>query len=190
MHFGSLPKGLSPTQNCQSTTFHYNQSMIALALQSPDPSVTLRPVLAADAPALHQTCLPERSLSVVQQLITRAQQNAEQGCGLGVVVLATPGGAVCGFGQMRLWPNCAEISDLVVAEGQRRRGLGTALVQYMVRAAREMHAPCIEIGAAVANAGAVALYRRLGFKDSHTLMLNLGSGHEPVLFLRLSLPSL
>ena len=45
----------------------------------------------------------------------------------------------------------------------------------------------IEIGAAMSNPRAVALYRRLGFEDSHTMMLNLGKGKEKVLFLRLVL---
>lgn len=161
--------------------------MTALALQPPSPECALRPVLLTDAPALGADCWPERAPAVIAQLITRAQQNARQGRGLGVVALTQESGAVCGFGQMLLWPTCAEISDLVVAPAQRRKGYGTALVQYMSRAAREMHAPCIEIGAAVANAGAVALYRRLGFLDSHTLTLNLNGTHEPVLFLRLPL---
>ena len=46
---------------------------------------------------------------------------------------------------------------------------------------------CIEIGAAVANPRAVALYRRLGFRDERQLFLNLGNGNEPVIYLRLEL---
>jgi ribosomal protein S18 acetylase RimI-like enzyme len=157
-----------------------------LALQPPDSFVTIRPVRIADAETLQERCWPERPYAAVYQLVLRARQNALQGRGLGAVTVDDDGQLV-GYGQLTLWPGCAEISDLVVVASYRGRGLGTAMIQYLVRAAREMHVGCVEIGAALSNEGAVALYRRLGFVDDHTVWLNLGVGKEPVLFLRLSL---
>jgi ribosomal protein S18 acetylase RimI-like enzyme len=159
---------------------------IPLALQPPNTLATIRPVRLADAEALREHCWPERPFAAVYQLVMRARQNALQGRGLGVVVVDETN-AIKGYGQLTLWPGCAEISDLVVAAPNRGQGIGTAMIQYLVRAAREMHVPCVEIGAALSNPGAVALYRRLGFVDDHTVWLNLGDGKEPVLFLRLSL---
>jgi ribosomal protein S18 acetylase RimI-like enzyme len=95
---------------------------------------------------------------------------------------------VQGFGQMTLWPRGGEISDLVVGSCYRRRGLGTAIIQYLVQVAREMYASSVEIGVAMDNTAALALYRRLGFTDDYTVMLNLGNGPEPVIYLQLELP--
>jgi len=159
---------------------------LPLALRPPDSRITLRPVRYADMEPLHETCWPSRSLAVVRRMVLNAQHNALQGYGLGIVIVGKDG-AIIGYGQFALWPRCGEISDLVVAEAYRRRGLGTAIIQYLVRAASDMHADLIEIGAAQSNPGALALYRRLGFQDDHTLMLDLGNGDEPVIYLRLRL---
>ncbi|MDX1992624.1 MAG: GNAT family N-acetyltransferase [bacterium] len=158
-----------------------------LALQPPDLRFTIRPVQLADATLIQTVCWPDRPPAAVYQLITRAIQVGRQGRGLGVVVMDSREGPLRGYGQVMLWPRCAEISDLIVAEDFRGRGFGTAIIQYLTRAAQQMEAECVEIGVALSNPGALALYRRLGFVDSHTLMLNLGEGQEPVLFLRLGL---
>jgi ribosomal-protein-alanine N-acetyltransferase len=146
----------------------------------------MRPVRLSDAELLRDHCWPERSFAAVYQLVLRARQNALQGRGVGVVV-ADGATGIKGYGQLTLWPGCAEISDLVVAAAYRGQGIGTAMIQYLARAAREMHVSCVEIGATLSNTGAVALYRRLGFEDDHTVWLNLGEGKELVLFLRLNL---
>jgi ribosomal protein S18 acetylase RimI-like enzyme len=159
---------------------------IPLALHPPDARVRMRPVRLSDAELLRDHCWPERPFATVYQLVMRARQNALQGRGVGVVVVGA-GNAIKGYGQLTLWPGCAEISDLIVDAAYRGQGVGTAIIQYLARAAGEMHVACIEIGAALSNSGAVALYRRLGFVDDHTVWLNLGEGKEPVLFLRLNL---
>jgi ribosomal protein S18 acetylase RimI-like enzyme len=159
---------------------------IPLALQPPDALVRMRLVRLSDTELLCRYCWPERPFAAVHQLVMRARQNAVQGRGLGIVVLEDTS-TLKGYGQLTLWPGCAEISDLVVAPQYRGLGIGTAVIQYLVRAATDMHVPCVEIGAAMSNPGALTLYRRLGFVDDHTVYLNLGEGKEPVLFLRLTL---
>ncbi len=156
------------------------------ALYPPDPGVRIRPVLAADADALHRIGWPDRTRASIDQLIARVQQYAREGRGLGVVVTDSRQ-MVRGYGQILLWPRTAEISDLVVAAPDRGRGYGTALIQFLARAARDMHAPQIEIGAALSNPRALALYRRLGFEESHSVELNLGDGREPVQYLKIDL---
>lgn len=160
---------------------------MSLALQAPDPHIHIRPVRLTDAEALRLRCWLDRPLASVYRLVMRAQRNARSESGLGVVLIDDTG-AVSGYGQFTLWPGCGEISDLVVSETYRGQGFGTAIVQYLVRAAREMQANCVEIGAAMNNPRAIALYRRLGFKDSHTMTMNLGGGEEQVLYLRLDFP--
>ena len=161
---------------------------LCIALRSPDPTLKIRPVRSPDAEVLRAQCWPDRPQAIIDQLVNRAQQIAYQGRGLGVVTMGDSPGDIRGFGQLTMWPRGGEISDLVVSEALRGRGLGTAIIQYLVRAAREMHASNIEIGVAYSNPGALALYRRLGFKDDHDVMLNLGQGLEPVLYLQLDLP--
>ena len=156
------------------------------AIHPPDPRVNLRPVRYADIEAIQENCWPTRPLPASRRLVLNAQHNAIQGYGLGVVALSESN-EIVGYGQLTLWPSSAEISDLAVAEPYRRRGLGTAIIQYLMRAACDMHADAVDIGAALTNPGALALYRRLGFQDDHTLMLDLGSGEEPVIYLRLRL---
>lgn len=157
-----------------------------LALRPTDPNIRLRPARLSDADTLSFRCWPNRPFASVYDLVCRAARSADDGRGLGVVALDMAG-EVQGFGQMSVWPTCAEISDLVVTEARRGQGFGTAIVQVLAQEARRLGAPAVEIGAALTNPRAAALYRRLGFEDSHTVMLNLGKGKEPVLFLRLEL---
>lgn len=159
--------------------------MLKLALQPPDPGLNIRPVQLTDVITLHAQCWQDRPQISIYQLVIHAKKCARQGRGMGAVIQSEDGRVLKGYGQLTLWSRCAEISDLVVAEPFRRQGLGTALIQYLVRAARERRAPYVEIAAAQSNTGAVELYRRLGFEDHHTCMLNLGDGLEPVLFLNL-----
>lgn len=157
------------------------------ALQPPPPHLEIRPVSYGDLEALNKNCWPERGADTVYRFIGRIRQFTRDGRGLGAVVIG-PDREAIGYGQLMLWPRCAEISDLIVAPAHRRSGLGTALIQYLARAAREMQAECVDIGAALSNPGAVALYRRLGFRDSYTQIINLGQGDEEVLYLRLKFP--
>ncbi len=166
----------------------YTQIMqvLPLALQSPDTPYPIRPVRLSDVDSLHHDCWPERPFSTIYNLINRAIQNAEDRRGIGLVVEGENGRAL-GYGQYVIWPTCAEISDLIVADSYRSQGLGTAIIQTLVRAAVRAGVEEAEIGAAVSNPRAAALYRRLGFQDSHLLLLNLGNGKEEVMFLRLPL---
>lgn len=155
------------------------------ALQDPDPNIQIRPVRLQDVDALHTLCWSTRPHGYVYQLISRAQQMAHQGRGLGIVV--THDDVIQAYGQLTLWMRCAEISDLIVVQPYRSQGIGTAMIQYLTRAAREMHAPCVEIGVALSNPRALALYRRLGFTDHHTVEINVGNGKEPILYLTIDL---
>jgi ribosomal protein S18 acetylase RimI-like enzyme len=159
---------------------------IPLALHPPDPEIPIRLVRLTDVTSLRATCWPERTFDSVYRFITRARQNTAQGRGLSVVAVAN-GGMIHGYGQFTLWPRCGEISDLIVAPAYRGCGIGTAMIQYLTRSARDMHAECVEIGAFTSNTGAIALYRRLGFVDSHSQTIT--SDTEPVLYLRLKLRS-
>ncbi len=144
-----------------------------------------RPVLPGDITALRANCMPDKSSAQLAKMVGHAQNVARNGRGMGVVAIWEA--QIVGFGQLTLFPSAAEISDLVVGARWRRRGIGTAIVNYLTRTAYEMHAEHIEIGVAQRNTRALALYRRLDFEDHHKLKLNLGDGLETVIYLRKAL---
>jgi len=139
-----------------------------------------------DIDALQTHCWTERSFLSVYDLVARAISLAKEENGLGVIFVNGEGVAH-GYGQLTTWPNCAEITDLMVAEAYRGKGIGTALIQHLMQAAKKMEVDCVEIGAAVDNPRALALYRRLGFQDSHTLDISIGVRKHQVIYLRIDL---
>ncbi len=144
-------------------------------------SILIRPTSVDDATGLHARCWPDRPRDVVVGLLRRAEQLARYRRGLGVTAVLS--GQPCGFALLTLWPRCAEISDLIVSEPLRGQRIGTQLVEYLATAARDLGASVLEIGAALSNPRAIALYRRLGFVDGRIIEIDLGSGPEPVLYL-------
>ena len=56
------------------------------------------------------------------------------------------------------------ISRLVVTKTHRGRGLGRAFVDYAVKEAKRRKCASIDLYVSASNAGAIALYRSVGFK--------------------------
>lgn len=160
----------------------------AIALLPPDQSLRIRPVQASDGPLIHRHLWHHRSLEHVDELIGRALKLVEQRRGVGIVVEGDTQLPILAYGQLTRWTDCAEISDLIVHESQRGRGIGTAMIQYLVGETRRIGLSCAEIGAAESNPRALALYRRLGFVDRYVLQATLDTGTEHVIYLRLKLP--
>lgn len=156
-----------------------------LALQLPNEQWSIRPVLLADVHALYENCWPERTPVLVERFIQRIQKIQQQKRGLGVVALHPLDQTALGYGQLQLWARGAEISDLIVTESYRGRGIGTAIIQYLTRTARTMGVNMVEIGASQNNPRAVKLYRHLGFRDHHITPINSEGGKEEILYLRL-----
>lgn len=158
---------------------------LPLALHAPTPELPMRPVRAADLAELCATCWAERGEARAREVLERILDAAELERGQGLVALDRAAQRIVGYGQVSRWARCSEISDLYVVETMRGRGVGTALIQHLVRTAYAQENDCVEIGAALSNRRALALYRRLGFRDAYHLALNLGAGSEPVIYLRL-----
>jgi ribosomal protein S18 acetylase RimI-like enzyme len=158
-----------------------------LALHPPNPAIVIRPARLGDLDTLMTCCWTDRRPAVGVWLLERALRNRRDGRGTGVVVLG-PAEQPIGYGQLTLWPRCAEISDLVIAPSYRDQGYGTALVQHLTAEAVRLGASCIEIGAAANNPRATALYHRLGFTDNRTIQMNLGGpSREPVVYMTIKL---
>ena len=145
----------------------------------------LRKVTIRDAADLHDSCWPDKSSAAVRELIERAEGIARRKRGQGII--ATIDGKPIAYAQLTLWPRVSEISDLVVTADLRGQGIGTALICELIVLARTYAVSTVEIGVAMSNPRAYALYRRLGFQTDRIINLDLGSGPEPVMYLMMPL---
>jgi ribosomal protein S18 acetylase RimI-like enzyme len=145
----------------------------------------LRPATPFDAAALQESCWPERSVEAVRELLERAEGLSKHRRGLGIIAINDY--RALGYGQLTIWPRTCEISDLIVAADARSQGIGTAIIRDLVDRARHWPMSQVEIGVAINNPRAHALYRRLGFKENRTVQLDLGTGPEPVTYLVMQL---
>ena len=113
--------------------------------------------------ALHQACFPEDSWS--------AEAIAALASGPGVFALSAAAGAPAGapaargFVMARCIAEECEILTLCVHPGQRRRGLGRALLLAAMARARALGAEKVLLEAAEDNRAARALYGSLGFVE-------------------------
>ena len=145
----------------------------------------LRPVTPRDAADLQESCWPDKPVDAVRELIERADGIARRKRGQGII--AALDGKPIGYAQLTLWPRVSEISDLVVATRYRSQGIGSAMICYLIELARTWPMEKVEIGVAMSNPRAYALYRRLGFQTDRIINLDLGCGAEPVMYLTMSL---
>lgn len=158
-----------------------------LALHLPDDRWAIRPVVRGDVPALVETCWSDRNPVLVEHFIIRIQKLQQQGRGLGIVALHPAAQTAIAYGQVLRLRHTYEISDLIVMPAQRGRGIGTRLIQYLTRTVHGWGGDLLEIGVAANNLGALALYRRLGFRDHRTVLVSGVRGKEEILYLRLQL---
>ncbi len=144
----------------------------------------LRLVQEGDALDLQRNCWPERAERSVRMRIVDMLLRQQREVAWGVVAVVD--GAAVAYGQVARWLSGGEISDVIVCEALRGNGIGRALVEQLVEIAREAGLPEVEIGAAVSNPVALNLYRSIGFKDRRQVMLDLGDGPEPVIYLAMT----
>lgn len=150
-------------------------------------NVAVRPLNEDDTLALYAACWPALIETQAYERVARALALARRGRAWPLVGLYD--GQVVGFGQLARWRDAAEITDLIVGERWQSHGVGTAIVSRLVTLAAEQGFVHVEIGVAESNARALSLYRRLGFNrhESH-ILLDLGHGPEPVIYLSRTLP--
>jgi phosphinothricin acetyltransferase len=78
-------------------------------------------------------------------------------------------GAIVGYAYATPWRARAAYrfsveSTVYVAQGEMRRGVGTALYRELLAALRRLDVHCVVGGIALPNAASVALHEKLGFK--------------------------
>jgi len=164
------------------------KEQIPLALQSTIIPYDIRPVTLDDVATLQACLWQHRSFRDIQDFIARVLKFTEQKRGLGIVVtnaLIDPH-LIVAYGQVTRWLQCAEISDLIVSTDYQSQGIGTAMIQHLTQSVIQT-VDCVELGVAESNPRALKLYQALGFRERYKLKLDLGEGHEPVIYLGLDL---
>jgi ribosomal protein S18 acetylase RimI-like enzyme len=137
-----------------------------------------------DAVDLQRACWTGATVDAVHELLARADAHQKSNRGGGMVAVVN--NKAQAFGQITVWAQVVEISDLIVAPNLRGQGIGTAMIHALIERARQFR-PVVEIGVAESNPRAKALYLRLGFVPDRSLFLDLGNGREQVMYLTLNL---
>ena len=133
----------------------------------------------ADVVPLGQTCWPDLDHEIVEGRVAQTLRYATRCWG----IVACVGDEVVGFGQLMRWKDLGEISNLIVREDNRGQGVGTAIIQKLMRLAYEQGMITVEIGASEGNPRAEALYRRLGFVENRRVILRLNTVEERLIYL-------
>ena len=143
----------------------------------------LRQVTLHDAAELQKSCWPSSSIESITELLQRVEGITKRNRGFGIVAYNET--SLLGYGQLTIWPRTTEISDLIVTPNCRSRGIGTAIILHLIDKVRSWHLPQVEIGVALNNPRALALYQKLGFEEDRIINLDLGHGPEPVMYLNM-----
>lgn len=107
-----------------------------------------------------------------------------------VVLIAadeTDSSRICGFVIARCGVDEWEIENVVVAEQQRRRGLGRELVGHLLQAARESDITSVLLEVRPSNAAARRLYETLGFSEAGRRPAYYRNPPEDALLLKISI---
>lgn len=125
-----------------------------------DPApATVRLMSASDASAAHSILMesPEASIWSEESLLESVSQ--------GIAWVAELDGQVAGILIGRIAADEFEILNLAVAKACRRRGIATQLVRSALEYAGTAGARRTYLEVRASNAGAIALYTRMGFRD-------------------------
>jgi ribosomal protein S18 acetylase RimI-like enzyme len=90
-------------------------------------------------------------------------------------------GAVVGYCNLRAWPAGGWIDQLVVTRDHRRRGVGRALVDYMVQRAKEMRFWKVSLIVSESDAEALGFYESYGFERVGRMKDEIKSGTDGIL---------
>lgn len=126
-------------------------------------AVTLRPARAAEAPVLAAMSRDFIEAGLGWRY-SPARLRALMADREAVVLVACDGaGAVHGFAVMQFGDERAHLVLLCVQPGQRRRGIGRRLLEWLLETALVAGIASVHLELRADNDGALAFYRRLGF---------------------------
>lgn len=122
--------------------------------------VTIRSAVLDDVPAL---------LAIEQEAASAAHWTREQYAGLvesGIVLVAEEGGNISGFVCAKIVAGDWEIENMVVAEQARRRGVGSGLLDELLRGAGNQAAATVWLEVRESNQPARRLYEKHRFREA------------------------
>ena len=145
-------------------------------------AITIRRVRSSDASALQRHCFPDQALWEVQGYLIWCERQAAKG--QMVRLVAEVSGEAMANAQLTLRRDWAEIGSLVVAEGWRRQGIATRLIEALTEIARQQGVRALEIGVSQSAPGVQRLYRSLGFVPYKEVELDFIREGNRVVYLR------
>ena len=122
--------------------------------------VTIRSAVLNDVPAL---------LAIEQEAASAAHWTREQYAGLvesGIVLLAEEAGNISGFVCAKAVAGDWEIENMVVAKQGRRRGIGSGLLDELLRGVRNQAGAAVWLEVRESNQPARRLYEKHGFRET------------------------
>ena len=123
-------------------------------------SVTIRSAVLDDVPTL---------LAIEQEAASAAHWTREQYTGLvesQIVLVAEDGGNISGFVCAKAVAGDWEIENMVVAKQGRRRGIGSGLLDELLRGVRNQAGAAVWLEVRESNQPARRLYERYGFHET------------------------
>jgi ribosomal protein S18 acetylase RimI-like enzyme len=137
------------------------------------PGITFRLAEQGDARGLFDCCYPQEPLAEVRHRFHRSVERQAAGYCYHLLAVASNGNgsAVLGTGRLLLYPQGAEIADLIVTPAARNQGIGTTLIAILTAIARYLDVGYLEIGVVQTNSRARSLYERLGFREERRIRL-------------------
>jgi ribosomal-protein-alanine N-acetyltransferase len=122
--------------------------------------VTIRSAVLDDLPAI---------LAIEQEAASAAHWTREQYAGLvesGIVLVAEQGRNISGFACAKTVAGDWEIENMVVAKQGRRRGIGSGLLDELLRRIRNQAGAAAWLEVRESNQPARRLYKRYGFHET------------------------
>lgn len=149
------------------------------------PELHIRLVCESDLPSLHAACFPDRPYPAFQRTMAAVLVRQEAGRSFSLLAEKTNPAQIVGSVQLHLHRRRGEIADLIVVARERKQGVGTALMDVVIRVGCYLDLDSLEVGVEENNLPAVRLYRRFNFvKDRSIKVPGLGRAIIMVLELR------
>ena len=111
----------------------------------------------------------------------------ELGNDLALWLVALEGDAVVGYVGSQTVLGWTDMMNVAVHPDYRRKGVGEALIRMLMQMLRERKCECLTLEVRASNAGAIALYEKLGFQEVGRRKNYYRNPKEDALILRIEL---
>ena len=81
------------------------------------------------------------------------------------VAVAETGGEKAGYGEIRIVADEAQIYNIAIAPEYRKQGIGEVLLTHLIEAGKERGCTLVTLEVRAGNEAAMALYKKLGFRE-------------------------